>query len=61
MSVRLITAPEVADLLRVDLETVRRRTRRREIPAINIASGRKPTWRYDEAEIRAWLDQRRSA
>ncbi len=61
MSGQLLDARQVADRLGVDLKTIRRRTRRRELPAINIGTPQRPIWRYDEPALDAWLDQRRTA
>jgi excisionase family DNA binding protein len=60
---RLLTANEVAEYLALDLATVRRLTRRKVLPAINIAddAARRPTWRYRQGDLDAWLNQRRSA
>ncbi len=57
---QLLIAAEVAQLLRVDLKTVRRMTRTKTLPAFNVGTGRTPRWRYDAADIERWLDQRRT-
>lgn len=55
---KLLTAGEVANLLRLDLSTVRRKTRRSEIPgAINLGTPQRPIWRYDQAALDRWLDR----
>ncbi len=55
MTVRLLTARIVADMLDVSTETVLRWTRRGELPAIRLPGG---AIRFHEAEIEAWLDER---
>jgi excisionase family DNA binding protein len=55
---RLLTTRQVADLLAVNPETILRRWRRGEIPGYRIASN---ALRFDEAEIRAWLEGTRAA
>lgn len=55
MIARMLTARELADLLRLDEKTVRRRTRRGEIPAVNVGTENRPSWRYDQRRIEAWL------
>lgn len=56
MTVRLLTAQQVADLLGEHVQTIRTKTRRGQIPgAINISAGLRPTWRYDQRRIEAWL------
>ena len=56
MTARLLTAQEVADLIRLDEKTVRRRTRRGEIPgAMNVGTEKRPVWRYDARRIDDWL------
>ena len=62
MSARLLTATEVAELLREDLSTIRRQTRRKEIPgAMNLGTTGRPKWRYDAKELDAWLKACRAA
>lgn len=60
---RLLNAVEVAEQLHIDLKTVRVLTRSKALPAINIApeGAKRPTWRYSQRDLDAWLDHRRSA
>lgn len=51
MNRRFLTPGEVASVLRVSVEVIRRLLRRGEIPAVRI--GR--TWRVDEDELQRWL------
>ena len=51
MNRRFLTPGEVASVLRVSVEVIRRLLKRGEIPAIRI--GR--TWRVDEDELQRWL------
>jgi excisionase family DNA binding protein len=55
VSVRLVTARQVAERLGVNVETVLRWTRRGELPAIRLPGG---ALRYDEDELDAWLERR---
>ena len=55
MTERLLTARAVAELLGVSPATVLRWTRRSELPANRLPSGRLP---YRAAELEAWLDSR---
>jgi excisionase family DNA binding protein len=58
----LLTAREVAELLRVSAETVLRWTRRGELPAIRLPSG---ALRFREADLEAcleaWFDRHTTA
>lgn len=61
---KLLLATDVAELLQQDLTTIRRRTRRGEIPgATNIApaGAQRPQWRYDAKALEAWLTSRRAS
>ncbi len=51
MNRRFLTPGEVAAILRVSVEVIRRMLRRGELPAIRI--GR--TWRVDEDQLQRWL------
>ncbi len=51
MNRRFLTPGEVASVLRVSVEVIRRLLRRGELPAVRI--GR--TWRVDEDELQRWL------
>jgi excisionase family DNA binding protein len=50
-SARLLTPEDVAELLRVDRETIYRMARRGELPAIKVARH----WRFRAARIDRWL------
>ena len=55
----LLTVEEVAELLRVPISWVYDRTRKRglnRIPGFRLGK----YWRFDEAEVRAWLGRQRS-
>jgi excisionase family DNA binding protein len=52
---RLLTAREVAVLLRVSPETVLRWTRAGQVPAIRLPGG---ALRYRQDELKAWLEAR---
>jgi excisionase family DNA binding protein len=51
MTRRFLTPDEVAAMLRVSRDTVRRLLRRGELPAVRV--GR--SWRVEEAELQRWL------
>jgi excisionase family DNA binding protein len=55
---RLLTAREVAGLLRVSTETVLRWARRGELPARRLPGG---AIRFEEDAIAAWLTEREAA
>lgn len=53
---RLITADELAKLLGVTPHWIRKRTRQRAIPAINLRAGEpngvtRPVWRYEPCRV----------
>jgi excisionase family DNA binding protein len=50
-SSRLLTPEDVAELLKVDRETIYRMARRGELPAIKVARH----WRFRAARIERWL------
>lgn len=52
MSDRLLTAPEVAELIRMDVEYVWKLSRQNKIPRIRF--GRE--YRYRESAVFAWLE-----
>jgi excisionase family DNA binding protein len=54
---RLLTTREVADRVGLSVGTVLRRHRRGEIPGFRLASN---VLRFDEDEIDAWLQARRT-
>lgn len=59
MSTQLLKARDVAELLGVDIKTVRRHTRAGHYPfARNLGSPQRPTWRYDRRSLDRWLDTR---
>jgi len=53
VSTRLLTVPEVADLLRVNTDTVRRLAREGELRGIKPAS----RWRFTRAAVDAFLEK----
>jgi excisionase family DNA binding protein len=55
MTLRLLTAREVANALSVSPETVLRWARRGELPAIRLPGG---AIRFREDEFERWLEQR---
>lgn len=58
----LLTEQEAAAALNISLTYLRRLRRLGLVPAILLPSarGRRPTVRYSPAELRAWLERRRS-
>ena len=56
MTRRLLTAREVGEWLGLSTESVLRRWRRGEIPGYRLGSN---VLRFDEAELAAWLEERR--
>lgn len=56
----LLKPEEVAAELRVDRETVARMIRAKTLPAINIGSGARPSWRVERAELVAFVAARRA-
>lgn len=52
MTARLLTTREVAELLRISSETVLRKVRRGELPAIRLPGG---AIRFRQEELDAWL------
>jgi excisionase family DNA binding protein len=57
LSNRLLTTREVAELLGLSPEAVLRRWRAGEIPGFRLASN---VLRFDESEIKAWLNSLRT-
>jgi excisionase family DNA binding protein len=55
MTVRLLTAREVADRLGLSAETILRWTRRGDLPAIRLPGG---AIRYRESDLERWLASR---
>ena len=59
---QLITADQLAALLGATPAYIRKRTRQRTIPAVNLRAAcpggdRRPMWRYDAVAVRAHLDR----
>jgi excisionase family DNA binding protein len=54
MTERLLTTHEVAELLGFTTETILRKVRRGELPAIKLPGGR---IRYRPDELEAWLEE----
>jgi len=57
--VGLLTVEEVAELLKVPASWVYERTRRRgheRLPGFRLGK----CWRFDESEVRAWLERQRA-
>ena len=52
---KLLTVEEVAQILRLEPETVRAWARAKKIPAYKIG-GDRGEWRFDESQIRTWLE-----
>ena len=52
-----LTAREVAELLKLNVETVYLLIAKEQLPAVRVG-GR---WRFDESELRAWLKTHRSS
>lgn len=56
----LLTVNDIAVWTSFDKQTIRRKTRRGEIPgAINLGTEHRPIWRYDAREVTAWIDRNR--
>ena len=56
----LLKPEEVCDLLRISKFQLCRMSKRGKIPCVNVSdSPKNATWRYDEAEIERWLEERR--
>lgn len=52
----LLVANDIATWTHLDPQTIRRMTRRGEIPgAINLGTPNRPIWRYDPREVAAWI------
>ena len=54
-SQRMLTVVSVADELAVSVEQVRRLIRRGELPAVNLATPSRPTYRVSRAELDKFL------
>ena len=55
---RLLTAREIAEIISVSTETVLRRTRRGELPAVRLPGG---AIRFREDDLERWLTARTSS
>jgi excisionase family DNA binding protein len=55
MAQRFLTPEEVAQMLRVSPEAIRRLLRRREMPGIRVGRA----WRVEEAELHRWVQRAR--
>jgi len=55
MTQRFLTLEEVAGLLRVSSQAIRRLLRKGEIPAVRVGRA----WRVEETALQRWLDHRR--
>lgn len=52
----LVTVADIATWTAFDKQTIRKKTRRGDIPgAINLGTERRPIWRYDAREVTAWI------
>ncbi len=55
MELDFLTPQEVAPILRVSKRHVLRMAERKELPAIRLGRGKKTLWRFNRAELVAWL------
>ncbi len=55
----LLTVPEVADMLRLNEQTVRRWLRDGTLPGFRIGHNRKAGWRMRRSEVEAYLEAQR--
>lgn len=56
---RLVSARDVAELLDLNEQTVRKHTRQGHYPfAVNVGTQRAPQWRYDLRRLDRWLESR---
>lgn len=51
-----LTVHDLALYLKVDEKTVYRLAKRRELPGFKVAG----TWRFKQADIEAWIEQRKA-
>jgi len=58
---RLWTSTEVAEYLQLPLESVYRLTRGKRIPAVNIGTPHRPTYRYSPRALERWALNRSTA
>jgi excisionase family DNA binding protein len=57
----LLTLREVADILQLDVATVRRYVRSGDLPASNVSAGRLPIYRVRKSALDRWLRSRRAS
>jgi excisionase family DNA binding protein len=57
MTEPFLTAAEVAELLKLNIETVYTLVSKNDLPATKIGG----QWRFDESEIREWFKEHRNA
>ncbi len=56
----LLTVKEVADLLELKIDTVRKKASKGELPGgIKIGDSKNAMWRFDRNEILGWLEEKR--
>lgn len=56
---RLVSSHEVAELLDISEQTVRKHTRQGRYPfAINLGTAQVPRWKYDLRRLEQWLERR---
>ena len=53
----MLTVRDLAELLRVDEKTIYRMAQRGELPGFKVSG----SWRFEEGDIRAWIESRKSA
>ncbi|MGN6413749.1 helix-turn-helix domain-containing protein [Flexivirga sp.] len=52
----LLVANDIATWTHLDPQTIRRMTRRGQIPgAVNAGTAERPAWRYDPQQVAAWM------
>ena len=59
MTGHLLNVAEVAEQLRIHPETVREMARRREIASVRVGRGRTAAYRFERADVDAYLRARR--
>jgi excisionase family DNA binding protein len=55
MNVEMLTPKEVAPLLRVSARHITRMAERKELPAVCMGTGKKKLWRFNRADLEAWI------
>jgi excisionase family DNA binding protein len=53
-----ISPQAIADQLGVQIETIRRAIKRGDLPATNIGSARRHTWRVAKSDLATWIAAR---